>query len=61
MKSVSTREEIWFLAGKRTAFGTFGGALKDWSATDLAVATAKAALAAANVSPEDVEHVVYGN
>lgn len=61
MKSVSKNEEIWFLSGKRTAFGTFGGALKDLTATDLAVESAKAALAAAKVSPEDVQHVVYGN
>jgi acetyl-CoA acyltransferase 2 len=61
MKSVSKTEEIWFLSGKRTAFGTFGGALKDFTATDLAVESAKAALAQAKVSPEDIQHVVYGN
>ena len=61
MKSVSKNEEIWFLSGKRTAFGTFGGALKDLTATDLAVESAKAALSAAKVSAEDVQHVVYGN
>jgi len=61
MKSVSKSEEIWFLAGKRTPFGAFGGALKDLTATDLAVESAKAALIAAKVSPEDIQHVVYGN
>lgn len=61
MKSASKHEEIFFLSGKRTAFGTFGGSLKDLSATDLAVETAKAALAQSKVSPEDVDHVVYGN
>ena len=61
MKSVSKSEEIYFLSAKRTAFGTFGGALKDLSATDLAVESAKAALAQAKVSPEDIQHVVYGN
>ncbi len=61
MKSVSKTEEIWFLSGKRTAFGTYGGSLKDLSATDLAVESAKAALAQAKVSPEDIQHVVYGN
>src|SRR3954468_8131799 len=61
MKSASKNEEVWFLSGKRTAFGTFGGALKDLSATDLGVESAKAALTAAKVSPEDVQHVVYGN
>ncbi len=61
MKSVSKTEDIWFLSGKRTAFGTYGGSLKDLSATDLAVESAKAALAQAKVSPEDIQHVVYGN
>jgi acetyl-CoA acyltransferase 2 len=61
MKPASKNEEIWFLSGMRTAFGTFGGALKDLTATDLAVESAKAALAQARVSPEDIQHVVYGN
>jgi acetyl-CoA acyltransferase 2 len=61
MKSVSKTEEIYFLSGKRTPFGTYGGSLKDLSAIDLAVESAKAALAQAKVSPEDVQHVVYGN
>src|SRR5688500_3384224 len=61
MKSISKNEEIYFLSGKRTPFGTFGGALKDLSATDLAVESARAALAQARISPEDVQHVVYGN
>ena len=61
MKSISRNEEIWFLGAKRTPFGTFGGALKDSSATDLAVQSAKAALQQARVAAEDVQHVVYGN
>lgn len=61
MKTVSKNEEIWFLAGKRTPFGAFGGALKDLTATDLAVESARAALLAAKVSAEDIQHVVYGN
>ena len=54
-------QEIVFLSAKRTAFGTFGGALKDVSATDLGVTAAKAALAEAKVAPGDVDHVVFGN
>jgi acetyl-CoA acyltransferase 2 len=61
MKTASKNEEIYFLSGKRTPFGTYGGSLKDLSATDLAVESAKAALAQAGVSPAHVEHVVYGN
>ncbi len=61
MKLISRSEEIWFLGAKRTPFGAFGGSLKDWSATDLAVQSAKAALQQARVAAEDVQHVVYGN
>jgi acetyl-CoA acyltransferase 2 len=55
------RREIVILAGVRTAFGTMGGALKDLTATDLAVPTAKAALERAGVAADDVDHVIYGN
>ena len=61
MRPISKNEEIWFLSAKRTPFGTFGGSLKDLSATDLAVESARAALSQARVTPEDVQHVVYGN
>ncbi len=55
------RREIVILSGVRTAFGTLSGALKDLTATDLAVPTAVAAMQRAGVSPEDIDHVVYGN
>ena len=61
MKSVSKSEEIYFLSGKRTAFGTYGGSLKELSATDLAVESARAALEQAKVSPESIQHIIYGN
>jgi acetyl-CoA acetyltransferase family protein len=59
MKPIST--ELVFLAAKRTPFGTYGGALKDVSATDLGVHAAKAALKQSGVKPEDVDNVVFGN
>jgi acetyl-CoA acyltransferase 2 len=59
MKPLST--ELVFLAAKRTPFGTYGGALKDQTATDLAVHASKAALKQAGVAPEDVDNVVFGN
>ncbi|PCC70994.1 acetyl-CoA acyltransferase 2 [Nannocystis exedens] len=52
---------IHIVAAKRTPFGTFGGALKDFTATDLAVVAARAALQAGGVSPEVVDTVVFGN
>ena len=60
MKKPLSRE-IWIVGAKRTAFGAFGGTLKGLSATDLAVEASKAALAQAEVKPEDVNHVVFGN
>jgi acetyl-CoA acetyltransferase family protein len=54
-------QELVFLSAKRTAFGTFGGTLKDQSATDLGVITAKAAIAEAGIAPTDIDHVVFGN
>lgn len=53
--------EVVFLSGKRTPFGTFGGSLKDFTATDLGVLSAEAALEAAGIEPAEVGHVFYGN
>ena len=54
-------QEIVFVAGRRTPFGTYGGTLKDLSATDLAVHAAGAALADAGLPAEAIGHVVVGN
>ena len=54
-------EKVVFISGKRTPFGSFGGTLKDASATDLGVASAKATLEQAGMSPEKVDHVIFGN
>ncbi|HYC32503.1 MAG TPA: acetyl-CoA C-acyltransferase [Gemmatimonadales bacterium] len=53
--------EVVFLSGVRTGFGTFGGSLKDHSATDLAAVAATEAIARAGIAPADVDHVVFGN
>lgn len=54
-------EKIVFISGKRTPFGAFGGSLKDVSATDLCVASAKASFEAGGVKPEHIDQVIYGN
>lgn len=61
MGTQKQERDIVFLSGKRTGFGSFGGSLKDFSATDLGVISAEAALTAAGVDPADVGHAVYGN
>ncbi len=54
-------EKIVFISGKRTAFGAFGGALKDISATDLTVTAGTATLESAEIKAEEVQHVIIGN
>jgi acetyl-CoA C-acetyltransferase/acetyl-CoA acyltransferase 2 len=54
-------ENIVFISGKRTPFGAFGGTLKDVSATDLGVISAKATLEQAGLSAEKIDHVIFGN
>ncbi|MDP2340875.1 MAG: acetyl-CoA C-acyltransferase [Deltaproteobacteria bacterium] len=54
-------DDIVILSAKRTPFGTFGGALKSHSATDLGVIAARAALVAAGVAPDDIDQVIFGN
>ncbi|HET9064226.1 MAG TPA: acetyl-CoA C-acyltransferase [Gemmatimonadales bacterium] len=53
--------DIVFTAAVRTGFGTFGGTLKDFTATDLAVIAGEAALAQGGVAPEAIAHVIVGN
>jgi len=52
---------VWIVAGARTGFGSFGGTLKDFSATDLAVIAARGAIERARVEPVFVDQVVVGN
>jgi acetyl-CoA acyltransferase 2 len=60
---VSTEREhrVVVLSAVRTGFGTFGGTLRDFSATDLGVFVAQCALARAGVDSTDVGHVIFGN
>ncbi len=53
--------EIVFCAAVRTGFGAFGGTLKDFSATDLGVIAANAALEQSGLAREQVNHVIVGN
>jgi acetyl-CoA acyltransferase 2 len=53
--------EIVFLSGLRTGFGGFGGALKDFTATDLGVVASQAAIESAGIEASDVDHTFFGN
>ncbi|MGH7475205.1 MAG: acetyl-CoA C-acetyltransferase [Longimicrobiales bacterium] len=61
MASQASDNDIVFLSGRRTPFGTFGGTLRDYSATDLGAFAASAALESAGVDAADVGHVIFGN
>ena len=50
-----------FLSGVRSGFGSFGGSLKDLSATQLGAAVARDAIAASGAPTEEFGHVVFGN
>ncbi len=54
-------DDVVILGGARTPFGTFGGALRDVSATELAIVTSKAALERSRVDPKQIGHVIFGN
>jgi len=54
-------KDIFVVEGARTPFGAFGGAFKDVSATELGVAAAQGALDRSGISPESVDHVLFGN
>ena len=54
-------KDIVVLGGARTAFGTYGGALRDTSATDLGVIASKGALERSKVRPDQIDQVIFGN
>ncbi len=54
-------KEVYIVAAKRTAVGSFNGALSSLSATQLGAAAIKAAVAQAGIKPEDVQEVIMGN
>jgi acetyl-CoA acyltransferase 2 len=54
-------QPVYFLSAQRTPFGGFLGSLSLISATDLGVCASKAALIAAGISPNLIDHVIFGN
>jgi acetyl-CoA acyltransferase 2 len=54
-------KDVVVLGGARTAFGTYGGALRDTSATDLGIIAAKGAIERSKVSPGQIDQVIFGN
>ncbi|MQF69429.1 thiolase family protein [SAR202 cluster bacterium AD-804-J14_MRT_500m] len=54
-------QEAVIVGSARTPIGRFGGAFKDIAASELGALSIKAALAQANLRPDDVDEVVFGN
>ncbi|XP_058807261.1 3-ketoacyl-CoA thiolase, mitochondrial isoform X2 [Phymastichus coffea] len=57
----SLTKGIFIVAAKRTPYGKMGGAFVNKSITDLSVVAANAALKSANLNPELIDNVVFGN
>lgn len=53
-------KEVVIISAVRTPMGSFGGSLKDLSATKLGAAAIKAAVNRAGIKPEQVEDVIMG-
>jgi acetyl-CoA C-acetyltransferase len=52
---------VFILSAVRTPIGKYGGSLRDFTAPDLGVLTARAALERAGVVPEEVEEAIFGH
>ena len=52
---------VYILSAVRTPIGKFGGSLASFSAVDMGVAAAAAALSRAPVAPEQLEETIFGN
>jgi acetyl-CoA acetyltransferase family protein len=61
MKTQGSHTDVVFLSGVRTGFGSFGGTLKDLSATELGAVAAKQALERSGVPGSEIGHTVFGN
>ncbi|MSR07232.1 MAG: acetyl-CoA C-acetyltransferase [Gemmatimonadetes bacterium] len=61
MKTQGQNRDVVFLSGVRTGFGSFGGTLKDLSATELGAIAARHAVERSGLKPAQFDHVVFGN
>ncbi|MES2432042.1 MAG: acetyl-CoA C-acyltransferase [Bacteroidota bacterium] len=53
-------KEVYIISAVRTPIGSFGGSLKDISATQLGATAIKGAVEKAGIKPEDVQDVLMG-
>jgi acetyl-CoA C-acetyltransferase len=53
--------DVVVVSGVRTAVGSFGGSLKDFSPSELGATVVREAMARASVAGSEIGHVVFGN
>jgi len=53
--------DVVVVSGCRTAIGTFGGSLKDYSPGELGTVSLKESLQRSGLAPDAVKHAVFGN
>jgi acetyl-CoA C-acetyltransferase len=54
------KREVYIISAVRTPLGSFGGSLKEFSATQLGAIAIKAAVEKAGIKPEQVQDVIMG-
>jgi acetyl-CoA acetyltransferase family protein len=55
------KQSLFILSARRTPVGTFLGSLKNFSAVELGVMAAKAALQDSKISGDEISHSIFGN
>lgn len=58
---MQTQREVLVLSAVRTPIGRYGGSLKDIPMAELGGIVTREAISRANLTPQDIEHVVFGN
>ncbi len=61
MSTMGSDRDVVFLSAVRTPFGSFGGTLKDRTATDLGVLASEEAVRRSGVDADAFDHVYMGN
>lgn len=56
-----TSKKVYIVEGKRTAFGKFGGTLKNITPVDLSVYCSKDLISQNNIKVESIDHVILAN
>jgi len=58
---MTSTKDVVIVGAARTAIGTYGGALKDFSACDLGAIVVKEAFSRAHIDPAEAGQIVFGN